>query len=264
MSSLNTLILAAIAVAAPSLAQAASVELKNLYATVEVIPEDRVDIAIDMHAKNGGRRLPTVTRSGDHVVVDGGIHWMTGCKSDWDIGRQAVQITLHTPHDVHLSTNGSVSGAVRPAKDLDLVTAGCGKWSIGDVSGAFSIHQSGVANIQAGATGSANLELSGVTHLDMAATRNLTVEMSGAGRVKLRSVSGPVKANLSGVGSVDIASGRADHVSAEVSGMGGFALHGSAQALDAEVSGIGNVRVDHVDGPIHKSVSGIGHINVGA
>ena len=87
--------------------------------------------------------------------------------------------------------------------------------------------------------------------------------MSGMGKVNVRSISGPVSANLSGMGSVKIASGHAERVKADVSGMGGFSLHGSASELDADVSGVGGVHVDHVDGAVHKSVSGIGHVSVG-
>jgi hypothetical protein len=261
------ILLAAMTAALPAAAHAATVELNNLCANVQVIPEDRTDVAVDMRASDSRSPLPTVTRSGDRVLIDGSRHWSSGCHGPneaWLSHASSITITIHTPRDVRLRANGAINGDVRAARGLDLDTSGCGHWRIADVSGALSIRQSGAANIQAGAAGEARLELSGVTHMELASARSLTVDMSGAGKVWLKAISGPVDADLSGIGSVDIASGRADHVRADVSGMGGFALHGAASALDADVSGVGSVRIDRVYGPVRKSVSGIGHVSVGS
>ena len=273
----NTVLAVAITFSAPNLANAASVELKNLHASVEVIPENRSDVAVEVHASNGRLRAPTVTRVGDSVVIDGGPWGARGCDGDADLergmnapghgwvrSRPALAITIHTPRAVVVKANGSIVGNVRPAGAVDLTTTGCSRWRIADVAGVLSIQQAGAATIEAGSAGAAHLELSGVSHVDLRSVRALNVDMSGAGKVRLNSISGPVDADLSGIGSVTIASGRAQRVKAEVSGMGGFTLHGSAAALDADVSGIGSVHVDRVDGAVHKSVSGIGRVSVGA
>jgi hypothetical protein len=272
----NTLLAAAITLSAPNLAHAATVELKNLYASVEIVPEDRSDVAVDMRAADGKLRLPSVTRVGDTVIVDGGLRPLLGCNGGGDpehganapghgwLGRgSAINLTVHTPRDVRVKANGSIIGTVRAAGQVDLTTNGCSHWRIADVAGALSIHQDGAAHIEAGSAGSAHLDLSGFSNVDLAAARALNVDMSGAGKVSLGRISGPVDASLSGVGSVKIASGHAQRVKAEVSGLGGFSLRGSAAELDADVSGIGSVHVDHVDGAVHKSVSGIGHVSVG-
>jgi hypothetical protein len=268
--------LSALALAIPGLARAASAELRNVYANVEIIPEDRADIAVDMRTSEGKLALPRVTRSGGDVLVDGGLwpnHHCGGIRPGRSVdvpghGRMgassALNITVHTPRDARITVSGAVIGNVRAARGFDLSTSGCSQWRIADVSGTLSIRQSGAASIIAGAAGKAVLDLSGLTEVDLAAAHALNVDMSGVGKVRLKSISGPVDASLSGLGSVNIAGGRADRVKADVSGMGGFSLHGSASELDADVSGVGGVHVDHVYGEVRKSVSGIGRVSVGA
>jgi len=270
-----TLLLSTLALAGPGLAHAASVELKNVYANVEIIPEDRADAAVDVRASDGRLSLPRVSRSGGDVLVDGGLSPLHSCGGihpgqhvsipghGWLSTSSALNITVHTPRDAHVTVSGAVIGNVR-ARDFELSTDGCSQWRIADVSGTLSIHQSGAASIDAGAAGKAVLDLSGLTRVDLAAVHALNVDMSGMGKVRLKSISGPVDANLSGMGSVNIASGRAERVKADVSGMGGFSLRGSASELDADVSGVGGVHVDHVFGAVRKSVSGIGRVSVGS
>jgi hypothetical protein len=278
MKATTTLCIGAIIALWPTLASAATVELRNLYAVVDVIPENRADIAVEVHAPDHRLPTPSVTRNGADLVIDGSLHALHGgCGTigspqhgfdlsgyGWMSRRSAVSITLHTPRDVRLRANGSILGSVRPAQGVDLITNGCSRWRIADVSGTLAIRQDGAATINAGSAGATVLQLSGLSRIDLAGARALKVEMSGAGSVRLSSISGPVDASLSGLGSVHIAGGRAGRVQAEVSGMGGFSLHGSAAELDAQVSGIGSVHVDHVDGAVHKMVSGIGHVSVGA
>jgi hypothetical protein len=259
----------------PALAHAASVELKGVYANVWIIPEDRTDVNVDVRGGDGRLPTPVVRRSGGDVVVDGGLRSMNHCSGIHPghavnlpgFGRaaasSALNITVRTPRDAHVTVDGAVVGDVRGAHDLDLSTNGCSHWNIGDVGGILSIRQEGAASITAGAADTVKLDLSGLTQVNIRAARALNVDMSGMGNVRLKSISGPVGASLSGMGSVDIASGRAQKVKAEVSGMGAFRFHGSASELDAEVSGIGGVHVDHVDGAVNKSVSGIGRVTVG-
>lgn len=271
-----TLLLSALALAAPGLANAASVELRNVYANVEIIPEDRADVAVDLRASDGRLPLPRVTRSGGDVLVDGGLSSLHACGGirpgqhigipghGWLSTFSAVTITVHTPRDAHVAVSGAVIGNVHAARGFDLSTDGCSRWRIADVSGTLAIHQAGAASIVAGAAGKAVLDLSGLTQVDLGEAHGLDVDMSGMGKVRLKSISGPVDASLSGMGSVNIAGGRAQRVRADVSGMGGFSLHGSASELDADVSGVGGVHVDHVYGAVKKNVSGIGRVSVGA
>src|ERR1700722_17654376 len=122
-----TLALSALAMAAPppavpGLARAASVELRNVYAKVEIIPEDRADVAVDLRASDGKLALPRVTRSGGEVLVDGGLwpnHHCGGIRSGhavdvpghgWMAASSALNITVHTPRDARVTVSGAVIG----------------------------------------------------------------------------------------------------------------------------------------------------------
>jgi len=276
MKSSIILIFSAIITSSPVLANAATVDLRNVYANVEIIPEDRQDVAVDVRASDGKLPLPRITRSGADLLVDGGLKRMNTCSGirpgrsidipgfGWMAASSAVNITVHTPRDAHVTTSGAIIGNVRAAQSVDLRTDGCSQWSISDVSGTLSIRQEGVSKMLIGSAGKAVLDLSGLSHVELADVHDFSVDMSGMGKVYLKSISGPVDASLSGMGSVNIAAGRAERVKADVSGMGGFNLHGSASELDASISGIGGVHVDHVTGSVKKSVSGIGRVSVGA
>ena len=262
---------------APAPARAASVELKGVYANLTVIPEDRADVAVDVRASDGKLPLPRVTRNGGDVVVDGGLGPVHECPGmgpgidhgvflhgrGWTPAASAVTIVVHSPRSAKLAADGWILGDVRASQGFDLNTTGCSRWRISDTRGTLTIRQDGAASITAGAARKAVFDLSGVTHLDLASTSDLKVDMSGLGAVDLKSISGPVDATLSGMGNVRIDGGHAGRVKADVSGVGGFRLHGSASELDADVSGIGGVHVDHVDGAVRKNVSGIGHVSVG-
>jgi hypothetical protein len=261
------------ATAAPALASAASLEVKAVYAKLWVIPEDRADIAVDVRSPDHRLATPVVTRLGDKVVIDGRLRTMNHCNGihlgfglpgfDGFGSGSATNITVHVPRDVHLSVNGEVQGEIKPARSLELTSDGCTRWRIDDVTETLSIRQSGASKIVSTSAAEARFNLSGVTDVDMTSARGLDVDMSGVGNVRLKTVSGPVSANLSGMGNVRIAGGHAGRVKADLSGMGGFTFGGAAASLDAEVSGVGGVTVQHVDGDVRKRVSGIGHVSVG-
>jgi hypothetical protein len=260
---------------APALAQAASVEVKGVYANLWIIPEDRADVSVDVRTPDSRLPAPSVTRSGDAVIVDGGLRTLTNC-SGIHLGRgvrlpglgyfpagSAVNITVRMPRNVRVTTSGAIVGDVKPTQAFDLHADGCSRWRIADVAGKLTVHQSGAADIHGASAGEADFDLSGITNVDLASARALNVDMSGMGKVRLDAISGPVDASLSGMGSVKIAGGRAGPVKADVSGMGSFSLRGTAASLDAAVSGIGGVHVDRVEGEVRKNVSGIGHVSVG-
>jgi len=70
-------------------------------------------------------------------------------------------------------------------------------------------------------------------------------------------------AQVSGVGGVHVADGRASTMRASVSGLGSVEFGGAADRLDASISGMGSIRVKEVTGPVSKSVSGIGRVEIG-
>ena len=83
------------------------------------------------------------------------------------------------------------------------------------------------------------------------------------GGLDVDSVSGPIQAQVSGVGRIKVLEGHATTMRAVVSGLGGIDFGGQADGLDAAISGLGDIRVKSVTGPVTKSVSGGGHVTIG-
>lgn len=118
----------------PNLARAASVELRNIYANVEVIPEDRADVTVEVRTSD--KRLPAtrITRSDGNVLIDGELSPLHNCGGiepghsvhlpgiGWTPASSALKITLHTPREARIVASGAIIGNVRPAQGLDLRT----------------------------------------------------------------------------------------------------------------------------------------------
>lgn len=266
---------AATAACAASAAAAPSVELRYVAARVTVIPEDRADIKVELLATNP--KLPLqITTEGGRTVIDGGLrHRIRDCHpgsahpSAWvrGVGRVDEQampnIAIRAPRDVVLSSSGAVYGSVGRSGSLALEDSGCSAWTLADVAGAATIHESGAGSVRLGAVDHLDVQLSGAARVHaVRARQGLQASLSGAGDVEVEDLGGPLEARVSGVGKVKVANGRASNVRASVSGIGGVEFGGVADSLDASISGLGSVRVKDVTGPVSKSISGAGHVTI--
>jgi hypothetical protein len=267
--------MAAAAALSASAAKAASVEIRDAVARVTVIPEARNDIKVEVIRTNP--KLPIVVRNeGGRTVVDGGLfHRIRNCGGsgenshirvagignvDWN---ERPQIVIHTPRDVSLAANGAVTGEIGRAASVDVASSGCGGWTIADVAGEANIRASGAGSVRMGQASQLTAHLSGAGSLHATRLRGLDARLSGAGGVTVEDIAGPVEAQVSGVGRVKLAGGRASSLRASVSGVGGVDFGGVAESLDASISGMGSIRVKQVTGEVRKSVSGIGHVSIG-
>jgi hypothetical protein len=271
------LISAAAALAAASVATAApSVEIRDAVARVTIVPEDRADVKVEMLTTNAS--LPLAVRvSGSTTIIDGNLaHRITDCHhgsehpSAWVRGVGEVsyenipQVVIHTPKAVMVETGGAVYGTVGRAGSLQLDNSGCSAWTIADVAGDVTLHESGAGSVHMGSAGKLALHLSGAGSVHATkVSQGLDAELSGAGGINIVELDGPVMAHVSGVGHIKAEGGHAGAVHASVSGVGGVELGGDAQSLDASISGFGGIRVKAVSGPVSKSVSGGGHVTIG-
>jgi hypothetical protein len=266
---------AAASAGAASAAEPPTMELRDVAAKVTVIPEDRSDIKVELLATNPKLPLQILTEGG-RTVVDGGLrHRIRDChvgaahpavfvRGVGRVDEQALpNIAIRAPRDVVLISNGAVRGAVGRAVSVTLRDSGCSAWTLADVAGEATIHESGAGSLRMGSAGRIDLELSGAAKVHaVAARQGLQAALSGAGDVEVEELSGPLQAHVSGVGKVKVANGRASSVRASVSGIGGVEFGGVADSLDASISGLGSVRVKNVTGPVSKSISGAGHVTI--
>ncbi|MBU1376310.1 MAG: DUF2807 domain-containing protein [Alphaproteobacteria bacterium] len=273
---LSMAVLAAAAAFSATVAQAATVEIRDAVARVTVVPQDRADVKVEIVRQHPGLPL-SVGVAGGRTLIDGGLNRrIRDCNgmgenarvSVRDVGKVAYadmpQVVIYTPRDVDLEASGALVGTIGRSASLELHNAGCANWTVADVAGEAELHQSGAGSVKMGTAGSLDLQLSGAGNLNAVAVRDgMDARLSGAGGVTVGSFGGDLEAQVSGVGQIRIADGRASHVRASVSGIGGVDFGGVAGDLQASISGLGNIRVREVTGSVTKSVSGGGRIRIG-
>ena len=230
-----------------------------------------------------------------------GLHALVLGRGDFAL-KDMPQVRVYAPKNLVIESAGVVHGAVTRSQTLVIDQSDCGDWTIGDVAGRLTANVSGVGTVRTGAAESARLGLSGAGVLAVGAVAStldaslsgtgslsvrsagpaeldisgsgrlrtgpiagsLRARLSGAGALQVSELQGPLGADVSGVGSIQVASGHASTVTARMSGAGRIGFEGVADRLDAEVSGVGVVDVARVTGEVDQHVSGIGQVRVGS
>jgi len=257
-------------------AHAASVEVKDAVARVVVIPEARSDIRIEMLTTNPA--LPLKVRTlGDRTIVDGDLdRRIRSC--DGPAGRPHVrvsgvgdigyddmpQIVIRTPKDVKVEAGGAVFGAVGKSQTLDLSNAGCGDWTVANVSGRMRINQAGSGDTATGSAGEAVIRVAGSGGVRAGAVAGpMTVNVAGSGDIYAASIDGALDVKVAGSGNVRIDGGRATDMLVSIAGSGDVRLDGVARNLRARIAGSGDVHVKQVTGEVSKAVMGSGGVTIG-
>ena len=259
-----------------------SVAVKDAVARVEVIPEARSDVKVEILAANP--KLPLkVSQSGSRTVIDGGL---AGGGAEGDRirgcglvgGKPVVQVrglgdvawddlprvVIRTPMNVELSTGGAVFGSVGRTDSLELSNAGCGDWTVADVKGEFELNQAGPGDTKAGTAGEAEVHIADSGRLTLQAVGgDLEIFVAGSGGVTAASVGRKFEAHVAGPGHASVAGGRSTEVEVSILGSGEVAFNGVAGKVAATVSGSGKVFVAKAEGPVSQSVAGSGEIVVG-
>jgi hypothetical protein len=269
--------IAAAAALSAGAAQAATIEIRDAVARVTVIPEDRSDVKVEVVHANAELPLD-ISTSGDRTVIDGDLHRrIRDCSGRGAEGRRVKvrgvgnvgwqempQIVIRTPRAVSLSSNGAVYGTIGRSGSLNMRNSGCSAWTVADVAGDASLHESGAGSVRMGAANRLKVHLSGAGQVNAVHVRQeLDAHLSGAGGLKVERLDGQLGAHVSGVGQITVADGHASSMRAQVSGVGGVRFGGTADTLDAQISGMGGIKVRDVKGQVRKQVSGAGRVTVG-
>jgi hypothetical protein len=271
-------------------AQAAELEIKHAAARVVVIPEARSDVQVTITP--GAARLPQleVRRNGASVEIDGdlrnrirecglrgvGVIRDTGnpLRPDSqlsveirDHGRIRVAdlplITARVPLDADVSAGGAVWGSVGRARSLELGAAGCGDWTVANVSGPLKISVAGSGDVSAGTSTRADVSVAGSGDVRLGPVSGpLNASVAGSGDVHVASVAGDIDASIAGSGDIVVAGGRGGALDASIAGSGDIRVDGPVQSLDASVLGSGDIAVASVSGNVSQSVMGSGDIVV--
>ena len=256
-----------------SAAQAASVEIKDAAARVVVIPEDRADVKVEFLTTNPGLPL-TVRTEGDKTIIDGDLrprgvrtcHSVNGQASvgvrgktyDWEA---LPQVVIRMPLDAKVAAGGAVFGSIG---SLELSSAGCGDWTVGNVAGEATINLAGSGDVTVGTAGATSINIAGSGDVATAAIDGpLAANIAGSGDVEAAAVSGALSANIMGSGDVKVRGGAVGAVAVSIAGSGDVTVLATAQSLSARVAGSGDVRVTAVTGPVSKKVAGSGAVMIG-
>lgn len=268
---------ATLAIAGAAQAKAPSVEIKDAVARVTVVPSDRTDIQVVVKTPNA--KLPlTVRQIGGRTIVDGGLRWnkIRNCSGTFDnasveirdIGtvtwNEIPEVVIYTPKDVDIGAGGAVWGYIGRANSVDLGSAGCGDWNVGNVTGRLDISQAGSGDVFAGDAGSVDVSVagSGDTRIKTV-TGGADLSIAGSGDVEIASINGMLDVSIAGSGDVKVFGGKATKIDVAIAGSGDIRFAGEADSLDASIMGSGDIRVTKVSGKVEKSIMGSGDIRVG-
>lgn len=259
-----------------TVAEAASVQIKDAAARVVVIPEDRTDVKVEFLTTNPGLPL-TIRTEGDKTIVDGNLGRMAikNCRTingattvsvngksyGWD---SLPQIVVHVPMDAEVASGGAVFGSVGRTDSLELSNAGCGDWTVANVAGDLKINQAGSGDTTVGTAGSVSVNIAGSGDVATAAIGGaLAVNIAGSGDVEAAAVTGPISANIMGSGDITVRGGQVGAVAVSIAGSGDVTVMAPAESVTAKIAGSGDVRVIRVSGSVTKKVAGSGEIIVG-
>ena len=279
-------LLAALGAAAPASAADREVRIRYAAARVVVIVENRTDIAVEIEPGSGGLPMPTVTRSGDEVRINGnlGRNAFRRCESGPADARQpgegasvevrrhgrvnlsaAPLIVVRTPPAVDVSSEDSaVFGSIgRGATSIELGSGGCGDWTVANTTGSADLSIGGSGSIRAGTSGSLEAAIGGSGSITAGATGALDASIGGSGTIIVASVTGEVDAAIGGSGDIRVNGGRPSSIDAAVGGSGDIIVTGDAGPMDASIAGSGNITVTGTVASLDASLVGGGDVHVG-
>lgn len=258
-----------------------SVQIKDAAVRVEVIPEARGDVAVEIVSSNPRLPLKTSGANGD-TVIDGGLasdaqgDRVQGCPAS---GGERVldirgvgpvkwadlpQVRLRVPMATQVAANGAVYGRIGKAESVSLNLAGCGDWALGDVKGALAFNQAGSGETQAGDVGSLEAHIADSGRLSVhGVAGDLKTYIAGSGEVRADSVGHKFEAHIAGRGAASVASGRVDEVEVSILGPGHAEFNGVAGRVSAAVTGKGVIRVAKAEGAVSQAVAGGGQVIIG-
>lgn len=268
---------AAVGMAAAAQVQAQELEIEHAAARVVVIPEARRDVAVTVSPGSAALPQLDVRRQGASITIDGGLRRrIDGCESRdgrevsvriKGVGMVPVSqlptITARVPLDAEVSSSGAVFGSIARSERLDLASAGCGDWTVANVSGPLSVSLAGSGDIYTGSARSAEISLAGSGDVRLGQILgSLEASVAGSGDVRAASVAGRIEASIAGSGDVYVVGGRSGPLDASIVGSGDVRVDGAVESLEASIMGSGDVRVASVRSGVSQSIMGSGDVIV--
>lgn len=251
----------------------AGLRLANIYGKVTIRVDDKA-AGVLFSMTNSRKRYS--------LDVEDGLLWVTGPGPDSEprteleftvprgtplllnnhTGDLVVEGDLEAPVRLELA-RGRVDLRGRVASARVRVTQ-AGEVRLGEVAGLLAVQVPAQAQVNVAGAGQAFAEVNGAGTLRLGPVRGgLTLSIPGSGDVQVASVAGPVALAFQGVGTVDIADGRADRFQAGITGMGTVRFKGTAADPQVLVTGAGSVDIAKVTGTPVVQQLGAGKVRLG-
>jgi len=249
------------------------VMIRNAAAVVEVIPEERMDVSVEID-NPGKTPMPTVDRDGDRLVIDGLLARRIERCGDEGVqlrqyGRVArtdlPRIVLRTPMDMDLRFRGAIAAEIGAGRSLDLRTASCTDVRAGDMTGDVEVSAAGSGEIEVGASARADVDLSGSGSVRIGPTGgDLNVDVAGSGTARVASFVGEsADVDVAGSGGVQIGVMRSRTVEIDIAGSGDIAiLDGAVEEADISIAGSGDVDINATLERLETDIAGSGDVTV--
>lgn len=250
-----------------------AVDVRNAAARLQVVPEDRTDIAVEI-TSSGHTPMPEIIQEGTTIAIDGHLRGRLDCHERDSVRLDGYgtlaqtdlpQIVIHTPKATSFSAGGDVSTTVGASQGVDATLSGCGDTQIADTTGLLHIKLRGVGHANAGAAHGLEVELEGTGGVNAGAvTDHANVVTAGTGDVSIASLTGALQSQNSGVGSLTIDGGQIGEAHVQLSGVGNAKINAPVQSLHAVIMGVGSVDVPATVGELDAEVMGPGSVHVQA
>jgi hypothetical protein len=286
--------LAAMLLAQTVSAQAADrIQLENLRADVEIIPENRPDISVDVDMNGSSDATPRITYSGNTVTVAGDLQTARKVfRVSFNLDRRMdvarfkqlsrvhrdhpsglPRLVIHTPMKVSVKSSAYVFGRIGPSQSVTIQDSGDGEWRIDTVSQEASVKGEGGTDFYLADAGSAGIDLLGtgnVTLGDMQSLwssqwgsgdvtvdkveRDADIELSGIGDFKARNVSGKMRVLIDDAGSVTVRDGDVSTLRVRtLDGIGAVRFGGTVKDADINIGTSTKVTIHKLTGSLKQT-----------
>lgn len=271
------------ATAAPFYADGAQrLELKNLAATVIVVPEARD--TIDIKVRYGRAKIPTlmVSKHGETTVLNGQIALptsghgfnMTISIVD-DNGATSGRVTIpgagmvnikdlpvvyvRVPNDVHIQDNALIFGQIGPSQSVELTSCGKGNWTIANVTGNLNIIGCGPADITANAANNGIITSTSSGTIAVKTLNYLKANLTGSGSLNITNVT---NLDLQNQGSGDVELGKVGRATLKLGGSGDLAIKSIDNGFSLTNYGSSDVDITSINGAVTIDMSGSGDVSM--
>ena len=154
---------------------------------------------------------------------------------------------------------------VPPSSPISIDESGEGEYAVGNINAALTLDLSGAAQVKAGNVGAFSVDISGSADVTVAqADGPVQAELSGNGSLDLAHVSAnSASLELSGRGAVNVRTGSIAKLTLSASGVADVTIGATVGDATIDISGVGSVKIAKVTGSLQKDISGMASVDVG-